>query len=288
MLSYRHGFHAGNHADVLKHAIYQYVLKYMGKKSKPFTVVDTHAGAGAYSLDNDFSQKNKEFETGIGPLWEMNQSELPESISDYVAAVRRFNLESDASQLSVYPGSPWFALDNLPLEGKGFFHELHPADFELLREFVRTNRYRKVIKGDGFKESVGLLPPPSKRGVVIIDPPYELKEDYSRVVDYVTEMTSRFNSGVYMIWYPVVERSRIDEIESRIKRSGIRNVQLFELNVQADSEERGMTGSGMIVINPPYTLKAEFETVLPFLTQTLGNKNGQQGAFWRAEQLVEE
>lgn len=288
MLSYRHGFHAGNHADVLKHALYQYVLKYMGKKSKPFSIVDTHAGAGAYTLSNDFSQKNKEFETGIGPLWNMNSAELPEPIADYVAAVRRFNSESDHTDLAVYPGSPWFALDSLPLEGKAFFHELHPTDFELLREFVRTNRYRKVIKGDGFKESVGLFPPPSKRGVVIIDPPYELKEDYHRVVDYVTEITNRFNSAVCMIWYPVVERTRIDEIESQLKRSGIRNIQLFELNVMADSDEKGMTGSGMIVINPPYTLKAEFEKVLPFLTQTLGNKEGQEGAFWRVEQLVEE
>lgn len=284
MLSYRHGFHAGNHADVLKHAVYQFVLKYMAKKSKPFSIVDTHAGAGAYALDNDFSQKNKEFETGIGPLWAMLGSDLPAPIEDYVSAVRRFNADSDASELSVYPGSPWFALDNIPLEGKTFFHELHPTDFELLRDFVRTNRYRKVIKGDGFKESVGLFPPPSKRGVVIIDPPYELKEDYQRVVDYVSDMVKRFNSGVYMIWYPVVERTRIDEIEYRLKRSGIRNIQVLELNVRSDSDEKGMTGSGMIVINPPYTLMKEFETVLPFLTEKLG----QDGAFWRAEQLVEE
>ena len=141
-----------------------------------------------------------------------------------------------------------------------------------------------MIKGDGFKESVGLFPPPSKRGVAIIDPPYELKEDYQRVVDYVSDMYKRFNSGVYMIWYPVVERTRIDEIESQLKRSGIRNVQLLELNVQADSEEKGMTGSGMIVINPPYTLFEDFKAVMPFLTDLLGQK----GAFWRAEQLVEE
>ena len=284
MLSYRHGFHAGNHADVLKHAVYLYVLKYMAKKSKPFSIIDTHAGAGAYSLDNDFSQKNKEFETGIGPLWALPSTELPEPVRNYVDAVRRFNAESDAVDLSVYPGSPWFALDQVPLEGKAFFHELHPADFELLRNFVRTNRYRKVIKGDGFKESVGLFPPPSKRGVAIIDPPYELKEDYQRVVDYVSEMHKRFNSGVYMIWYPVVERTRIDEIETQLKRSGIRNVQVLELNVQADTEEKGMTGSGMIVINPPYTLLEDFKSVMPFLTDLLGQK----GAFWRAEQLVEE
>jgi len=284
MLSYRHGFHAGNHADVLKHLIYQFVLKYMGKKDKPFSIVDTHAGAGAYTLSSDFAAKNKEYESGIAKLWQLSNAQMPESVADYVDAVRRFNVESEHSDLAVYPGSPWFALDNLPLEAKAFFHELHPADFDLLREFVRTNRYRKVIKGDGFAESVGLFPPPSKRGVAIIDPPYEMKEDYKRVTEYVTQMWKRFSSGVFLIWYPVVDRYRIDKMEQALINSGVRNVQQFELNISDDTEERGMTGSGMIVVNPPWTLKAEMETVLPYLTNTL---TGDQG-YWRIEQLVDE
>jgi 23S rRNA (adenine2030-N6)-methyltransferase len=284
MLSYRHGFHAGNHADVIKHLIYQYVLAYMGKKDKPYTIIDSHAGAGAYSLSADFAAKNREFETGIGKLWRADTTQMPQSVQDYVNAVRRFQSESDATELSVYPGSPWFALDALPLEGKAFFHELHPADFDLLREFVRTNRYRKAVKGDGFKESVGLFPPPSKRGVVITDPPYELKEDYSRVVEYMSTMYQRFSSGVYMIWYPVVERERITKMEQSLKDSGIRNIQLFELSIESDSEQKGMTGSGMIVINPPWTLKQEMETVLPYLVKCLAPASG----WYRLEQLVEE
>ncbi|GAA0294644.1 23S rRNA (adenine(2030)-N(6))-methyltransferase [Psychrosphaera haliotis] len=284
MLSYRHGFHAGNHADVLKHTVYQLVLKYLGKKNKPYSIIDTHAGAGAYQLMDEFGQKNKEYNTGIGKLWSLDSKTMPEPLQDYVSAVRRFNSESEQTDLNVYPGSPWFALDELPLEGKGFFHELHPSDFELLRTFVRTNRYRKVIKGDGFKESVGLFPPPSRRGVAIIDPPYELKEDYHRVVEYVTAMTSRFESGVYMIWYPVVDRYRIDGMEHALKKSGIKDIQVFELNVLPDTDERGMTGSGMIVINAPYTLKEQMSEVLLYLDKQLG----EQGSSWRSEQLVEE
>jgi len=284
MLSYRHGFHAGNHADVLKHLIYQYVLSYMSQKDKPFSIVDTHAGAGAYKLSDDFAAKNKEYETGINKLWNAATDDMPESVKNYVDAVRRFNVESECSELEVYPGSPWFALDAIPLEGKTFFHELHPADFELLRQFVRTNRYRKAIKGDGFSESVGLLPPPSKRGVVIIDPPYEMKDDYQRVVEYIETMYKRFSGGVYMIWYPVVDRYRINQMEHDLIKSGVKNIQLFELNVSEDTEEHGMTGSGMIVINPPWTLKAEMETVLPYLVATLTNDQGD----FRIEQLVSE
>jgi len=284
MLSYRHGFHAGNHADVIKHLIYQYVLQYMGKKNKPYSIIDTHSGAGAYKLADNFADKNKEYETGIAKLWTANDA--PESVQSYVEAVKRFNQDSDqgSEQLAVYPGSPWFALDELPLEGKAFFHELHPSDFELLRQFVRTNRYRKAILGDGYKESVGLFPPPSKRGVVIVDPPYELKDDYQKVVSYLGQMWKRFSSGVYLLWYPVVDRYRIDQLEQELQQSGIKNIQLFELNVEADKEEKGMTGSGMIVINPPWTLKQEMETVLPYLVEKLTNGYGN----YRIEQLVNE
>lgn len=282
MLSYRHGFHAGNHADVIKHLIYQYTLEYMGKKNKPFSIIDTHSGAGAYKLADKFADKNKEYETGIAKLWSV--SDAPESVLKYVDAVKRFNAENDSNDLTLYPGSPWFALDSLPLEGKAFFHELHPSDFDLLRQFVRTNRYRKAIHGDGYKESVGLFPPPSKRGLVIVDPPYELKEDYSKVVSYLTQMWTRFSSGVYMLWYPVVERERIDKLERDLSKSGITNVQLFELSIERDTDEKGMTGSGMVVINAPWTLKQDMEEVLPYLVEELAPQTGH----FRIEQLVAE
>lgn len=282
MLSYRHGFHAGNHADVIKHLIYQYVLGYMSKKDKPFSVIDTHSGAGAYKLADAFADKNKEYETGIAKLWQVTQA--PESVLNYVEAVKRFNSEHNFDKLSLYPGSPWFALDQLPLQGKAFFHELHPSDFDLLRQFVRTNRYRKAIHGDGYKESVGLFPPPSKRGVVIVDPPYELKQDYQDVVSYLSQMWKRFNSGVYLLWYPVVDRHRIDTLEQALIASGMRNIQLFELNVENDKDEKGMTGSGMVVINPPWTLQQEMAQVLPYLVEQLTQGKGN----YRNIQLVSE
>lgn len=153
-----------------------------------------------------------------------------------------------------------------------------------MRQFVRTNRYRKAIHGDGYKESVGLFPPPSKRGVVIVDPPYELKDDYVKVVDYLQQMWKRFSSGVYMLWYPVVDRERIDKLEQQLTKSGIRNIQLFELNVAADTTEKGMTGSGMVVINPPWTLQQDMTDVLPYLVDTLAPESGN----YRIEQLVNE
>lgn len=284
MLSYRHGFHAGNHADVLKHALYQFVLSYMAKKGKPFSVIDTHAGAGAYQLDDNFASKNKEYETGIGKLWQLNLPSAPQMIQDYVTAIKEFNLEHDSNELKFYPGSPWFALQGLPLEGKAFFHELHPADFDLVRQFIRPNRYRKAINGDGFQQSLGLLPPPSKRGLVIVDPPYELKDDYQKVVTYSKQIITKFASAVILIWYPVVDRERIDQMERQLQNSNIKNIQLFELNVSADTEQKGMTGSGMIAINAPWTLKTEMESVLPFLTDQLADETGS----YRITQLVEE
>lgn len=284
MLSYRHGFHAGNHADVLKHLIYHFVLQYMGEKDKPYIVVDTHAGAGAYKLEDEYAQKNKEFETGIGPLWRSEESEMPKPVQGYLEAVRRFNIEAGETELNVYPGSPWFALQQLPLEGKGFFHELHPTDFDQLRQFIRPNRYRKAIKGDGFVESVGLFPPAQKRGVVIIDPPYEIKDDYQRVVEYVKTVYKRFQGAVILIWYPVVERYRINQMEQAFQKSKVRNIALYEFSVALDTTEKGMTGSGMIVINPPWKLAAAMAPVMPYLAKTLPGQDN----WYRIEQLVDE
>ncbi|MDO6720698.1 23S rRNA (adenine(2030)-N(6))-methyltransferase RlmJ [Psychrosphaera sp. 1_MG-2023] len=284
MLSYRHGFHAGNHADVLKHLIFQFVLQYMGEKERPYIVVDTHAGAGAYKLEDEFAQKNKEFETGIGPLWNADRANMPKAVAEYLDVVAKFNKEDGFDDLVLYPGSPWFALNQLPMDGKGFFHELHPTDFDLLRQFIRPNRYRKAIKGDGFELSMGLFPPAQKRGVVIIDPPYEIKDDYDRVVQYVKDVTKRFKGAVILIWYPVVERYRIDKVEQGLKRTGVKNIALYEFNVAKDSHERGMTGSGMILVNQPWKLPSAMAEVLPYLVKTLPGDNND----FRAEQIVPE
>lgn len=284
MLSYRHGFHAGNHADVLKHLIYNFVLAYMGEKDKPYIVVDTHAGAGAYKLADDFAQKNREFESGIAALWTADKQSMPEAVRNYVEAVSQFNVEEGATGLELYPGSPWFALNHVPLEGKTFFHELHPADFDLLRQFIRPNRYRKAIKADGFVESIGLFPPAQKRGVVIIDPPYEIKDDYDRVIDYIKTVYKRFQSAVILVWYPVVDRYRIDKMEQAITASKIKNVTQYEFSVAPDSAEHGMTGSGMFVINQPWTLPKTMPEVMRYLQQTLPGTNND----WQITELVPE
>lgn len=282
MLSYRHSFHAGNPADVLKHLVVIETLRYMTQKDKPLDYIDTHSGVGIYQLANAESQKTQEYLEGVAKLWHYQGDN--QAINEYVNKIKQFNADS----LAVYPGSPLVADSLLRENDKRWLFELHPKDSESLKTNMLSlsNRRKQtfVRKENGFQGLIGLLPPASKRACVLIDPPYEVKTDYQQVVKSVKKAVSRFSSATIMIWYPVVSRSRIDEMEASLQASGIRNIQLFELATQSDSDELGMTASGMIVINPPWTLKETMDNCLPELTEILG----QQGSFYRSEQLVEE
>jgi 23S rRNA (adenine2030-N6)-methyltransferase len=282
MLSYRHSFHAGNPADVIKHLVLIETISYLTKKDTPLDYIDTHSGVGIYRLGNAEAQKTQEYLTGIAKLWDYKGDN--EAIKRYLKIVKPFS----QSKLESYPGSPLIA-DSLLRDGdKRWLFELHPKDSESLKHnMVQLSRRRKqtyVRKENGFQGLIGLLPPKSKRSCVLIDPPYEVKSDYQQVVKTVTKAYERFNSGTIMIWYPVVQRERIDQLEQGLIDSGIRNIQLFELATQADSEELGMTASGMIVINPPWTLKATMDSSLPELVNLLG----EGGSFYRSEQLITE
>ncbi len=279
MLSYRHSFHAGNPADVIKHLVLKEVLAYLGKKDKPFDYVDTHSGVGLYTLSSDDAQKTQEYLDGIAKLYQADGLSAP--VADYVAMVKTFNSDDE---LAVYPGSPKVAEHYLRKQDKGWLFELHPQDINALKGNFANNRRVNVRFEDGFKGLVGLMPPQSRRGAVLIDPPYEIKTDYQQVVKTVIAAQKRFATGTYMIWYPVVQRERIDEMEQSLKASGIKNIHLYELATEADKVERGMTASGMIVINPPWTLKATMDEVLPELTKLLANSSG----FYRSDVLVDE
>jgi 23S rRNA (adenine2030-N6)-methyltransferase len=265
MLSYRHSFHAGNFADVLKHLILIKILEYLGKKEKPFCCIDTHAGPGDYALNEEFALKNKEFENGIARLWQRN--DLPDSVANYVSVIKKFN---STESLSRYPGSPLIIKQFLRNKDSLFLYELHSTEIQLLNAVVNRDRRIKVFHADGLKNAVGLLPPKEHRGLVLIDPSYEIKSDYNLVVETLIQMHKRFATGTYALWYPVVERNRNQQLEKAIKTSGLKNVQLFELGIKTDTHEHGMTASGMIVVNPPWTLVSEMQQTLPWLANTLG------------------
>ncbi|WP_127470176.1 23S rRNA (adenine(2030)-N(6))-methyltransferase RlmJ [Thiomicrorhabdus aquaedulcis] len=291
MLSYLHSFHAGNFADVLKHLCLVHTLDYLTQKPAPIFYMDTHSGPGSFKLDQQEAQKNREYENGIAPLMTLQTAlqaqgtQLPEAVQRYLEVVQEFNrLNGATDSLAFYPGSPWIASHVLREDDRLSLCELHPREQTTLTQNVKGDRRIKVFNQDGFQTAIGAMPPRERRGLVLIDPPYEVKTDYDRVVEVLHACHKRFATGTYALWYPVVNRGQINQLVKKLKASGVRNIQLFELGLQADTTERGMTSSGMIFINPPWTLWNTLQTTLPFLAQHLGGKNG----VYRLEQLAAE
>ncbi len=269
MLSYRHAFHAGNFADVLKHVVLECILAYLTQKDKPLFFLDTHAGAGGYALGSKEALKNREFDDGIGRLWE--RQDLPPAVAGYVEVVREYNRDG---RLARYPGSPFSACRRLRGDDRIVLCELHRAELEPLKRLARDDRRVTVVAGDGYRECIARMPPHERRGLVLIDPSYEIKEDYRQVVETLVAAHRRFATGVFALWYPVIERRRIDRLERELARSGIERIDLYELAVAPDSPGHGMTACGMVVINPPWTLRAEMSSALPWLADALGRDGG--------------
>jgi 23S rRNA (adenine2030-N6)-methyltransferase len=288
MLSYRHAFHAGNFADVLKHVVLLESLNYLTQKDKPVWYADTHAGGGGYALNSQQAQKNAEFANGIGRLWGvLDMSDTPESVVRYLKQVAHFNHQNQTDSLSYYPGSPWLAQALLRPQDRLSLFELHTQENQTLQQTIALggrDRRVKVFEQDGFQGLIAQLPPKERRGLVLIDPSYEVKTDYDRVVDVLLQAHKRFATGTYLLWYPVVDRQRIHQLEKALRASGMRNISLYELGLSDDTSGRGMTASGMLVINPPWTLASTMQQALPWLVKQLAPETG----FYRAETLVEE
>lgn len=269
MLSYRHAFHAGNFADVLKHSVLTLVLEYMVRKDKGFTYIDSHSGAGMYSLKDEYAQKTAEYKDGIAKIIAaLTDENFPEALTPYVELIQRLNTEN--SELEIYPGSPGVAKQLMRRQDSAHLFELHPSDIQHLTEFCTRWKKSHVKQSDGYQGVLGLVPPPSRRGVVLIDPPYELKEDYAKAVKTIVKAYKKFNSGTYILWYPVVTRERIHAMEKDFTRSEVKNLLQVEFCLQADSDEYGMTGTGLFIVNPPWQLKKQLEEILPFMKATLG------------------
>jgi len=270
MLSYRHAFHAGNHADVLKHYVLSVVLAYFNEKAAPYFYIDTHAGAGMYALRSEFAQKNAEFETGIARL--IHAENLPQSLANYVALIQEFNQNN---RLTLYPGSPKIADSLIRAKDKMRLFELHPNDYALLlqnfsNENGKLDNAVKVNQQDGFAGLKACLPPPTKRSAVLIDPPYEQKEDYQRVVDCIQDSLKRFATGTFIVWYPLLQRPEPAQMLADLAKLNLKNWLNIQLTVQAPSAKGfGMHGSGMFIINPPYILPKLLNESMPILTNLL-------------------
>lgn len=265
MLSYRHAFHAGNHADVLKHVVLTGVLDYLLRKDSPLWYIDTHAGLGQYDLNPKPPAGQAEWLDGIARLWQ--EPALPAVLEPYLARVRALNPDG---QLRRYPGSPRLAVDLLRPRDKAWLHELLGKDFEVLQAHFRGQRNVRCTAADGFATLKGLLPPAPRRGLILIDPSYEMKSDYARLVDTLADALRRFAGGCYLVWYPVVQRSEALELPSRLLELPAPRWLRAELRVKAPpAEGYGLYGSGMFVINPPWALPAMLEEVLPWLADTL-------------------
>lgn len=295
MFSYRHAFHAGNHADVLKHTALIATLKYLTEKPAALLVVDTHAGAGLYRLDGDYAGTSGEAAEGVlklfsalGPGAAARPAEVAPVLQDYLDTVARFNKKGAPK---VYPGSPFVIQGLLREEARDRLKlfELHPTDARTLTANIaqlEAGRQVSVARQDGFESLKALLPPPSRRALVLIDPSYELKTDYAKVSACIQESLKKFATGTYAVWYPVIPRPEAHELPRRLKTLATQakkswlhatlSIGQDESRSQPGEEQRrpGLTASGMFIVNPPHTLKAQLQAALPQILEALGRGKG--------------
>jgi 23S rRNA (adenine2030-N6)-methyltransferase len=270
MLAYRHAFHAGNHADVLKHVVLVQLLQYLARKEKGVRIVDTHAGAGAYELDSPQAQKKGEYLQGIARLWSAQGA--PAAVADYLAQVRRFNPDG---ALRHYPGSPLLAQALLRPQDQLRLFELHPSEHPALQALLGAARGVEVRRADGFAALKSQLPPPTRRALVLIDPSYEGHADYARVADTLQDALRRFADGVYMVWYPLVTKPGGAALLQSLKALAPKGWLHARLAVQrADALGFGLAGSGVFVVNPPHTLHGSLRDALPWLARALAQHPG--------------
>ena len=271
MLSYRHSFHAGNHADVLKHLVLVQLIDYLKQKDKPFWVIDTHAGAGLYALDAGHATKLAEHEGGIARLWQ--RDDLPPAVAAYVDTVRPLN---PTGELKAYPGSPWIAYKLLRPEDRLRLFELHSTDINTVADnFREAGRQVAVTYGDGFAGLKGLLPPPPRRALALIDPSYETAADYRSVHKGLEDALKRFSTGTYAVWYPILSKPEAKALPEKLKALGAKSWLNVTLTVRRQPPGVfGMPGSGMFILNPPWTLEKTLRETMPWLAEALAEDEG--------------
>lgn len=272
MLSYRHVYHAGNFADVFKHIVLVHLLRALQRKDTACMVLDTHAGVGRYALDSAEACKNREYENGIARV--LACADAPAAVADYLDLVHAESADS-------YPGSPCLARAMLRPRDRLVLSELHPADHAALKALFAADRQVAVHQQDAYLGLKAFVPPAEKRGLVLIDPPYERKDEYERVVDGLQAAYRRWPTGVYAIWYPILSRSLATRFHAAVSATGIRRILCAELCIDADADRTAFVGSGMLIVNPPWQVDAEMADYLPWLWRCLApHGRGRQTVHW--------
>ncbi len=285
-MNYRHGFHAGNHADVLKHTVLLALIDHLKQKAAPFFVLDSHAGSGAYLLDNDQARRTDEAQTGIAKLWTV--TDLPAPLRRYIEAVRVHNADGE---LRLYPGSPLLIAEQLRDGPSGPDRlaccELHPEEFVLLKDALHSYKYVSPHLRDGYQALRALLPPKFgeqriNRGLILIDPPYEQQdEEYPRIVSALTDGISRFPQAIYLIWYPIKQRRKLHGFFREINKLPIKSHSFIELLIRPDDSPLRLNGSGVLIINSPW----QFEDSLRPALETMHRHLGEAGSSYHLERI---
>ena len=284
-MNYRHIYHAGNFADCLKHIILTRILSYLQKKDKAYFVLDTHAGIGQYDLSSEEAQKTGEWQNGIGRLLAMDKAAIPPaihaSLSDYLSIIERLNpTENTENSLKLYPGSPKLVEQMARPIDRALFIEKHPADAETLMYTMGRNRQLHVRQDDGWQALRADLPPKERRGMVLVDPPFEEPDEYVRMVDAFLQGYRRWATGIYCLWYPIKARRDVDDAAEILANSGIENVLRAELIIHKLDTAKRLNGTGLFIINPPYTLHDELKQLLPFLANVFGQDARRSSLEW--------
>jgi 23S rRNA (adenine2030-N6)-methyltransferase len=273
-LNYRHAFHAGNFADVMKHALLVRILVHLRRKETPFRVVDTHAGIGFYDLEADEAARTGEWRGGVARIEEPFAPDVEDLLQPYRAVLAEVRARRGAS---VYPGSPAIIREMLRREDRAIFLEMHPEDGELLSERFNEVQNTKVMRLDGWVGLYGLIPPKERRGLVLIDPPYEEPDELARAVPRLARAVEKWPTGIFAFWYPIKDRRETDGFAAALRKSIGREALRLELLVDDPADRTRLNGSGLLVINPPWTLAADAEAMLPAMAERLAR--GGYGAY---------
>jgi 23S rRNA (adenine2030-N6)-methyltransferase len=279
IMNYRHIYHAGNFADVLKHAVLARLVRYAQNKDKAFRVLDTHAGIGLYDLSSEEAQKTGEWRDGIGRLMEAElPAQVAELLAPYLSAIRDLN---PSGGLKLYPGSPKLARMLFRPQDRLSAMELHPEDYNRLHNVFEGDFQVRATQLDGWLALGAHLPPKEKRGIILVDPPFEEEGEYSRMVLGLANAHRRFAGGTYCLWYPIKKGAPIKAFHEELQALDIPKMLCAELLVRSDRETTGLTGSGLVIVNPPFTLKDELHTLLPVLKSVLAqDRYASHRAFW--------
>ncbi len=282
-MNYRHIYHAGNFGDVVKHVVLTLLLRRLMLKDTPLCVLDTHAGIGKYNLASEEARKTGEFQGGIGAL--LRAGNLPEILTPYIDAVRQCGSRpDDEADPGWYPGSPWIARHFLRSGDRLVLSELHPQDVQSLRSTFAGDRQVSVHHVDAYSALKAFLPPAERRGLVLIDPAFEVDNEFELVVKGLGEAYRRFATGVYAVWFPIKERKPIELFYDDCCRAGFERMLALELLVYPDLAPDRLNGCGMLIVNPPWQVDDELRAALPVLQECLGRGGGSSAVTWLAGQ----